>query len=190
MEVDPESGFSTTQAVRALINGDGSESTVNSIIIRSAVDVQVNTGSCCNCNEMSKAQLLFRVLDGDRQLDTVPKFKWGETNTKPWPFGRKTSSWGQECDHCPNEQPSEQPPSNCRLSSFERQTHHNSFIIWCPEGDLNPHDRLRSADFKSAASADFAIRAILLYEFYRNKPGSQAEEKPSACHFTGILFQP
>jgi hypothetical protein len=26
------------------------------------------------------------------------------------------------------------------------------FILWCPEEDLNPHDRLRSADFKSAAS--------------------------------------
>ena len=34
-------------------------------------------------------------------------------------------------------------------------------IIWCPEGDLNPHDRLRSADFKSAVSADFTIRAFL-----------------------------
>jgi hypothetical protein len=32
-------------------------------------------------------------------------------------------------------------------------------FIWCPEGDLNPHDRLRSADFKSAVSADFTIRA-------------------------------
>jgi hypothetical protein len=30
---------------------------------------------------------------------------------------------------------------------------------WCPEGDLNPHDRLGSADFKSAVSADFTIRA-------------------------------
>ena len=28
-----------------------------------------------------------------------------------------------------------------------------------PGGDLNPHDRLRSADFKSAVSADFTIRA-------------------------------
>jgi hypothetical protein len=28
------------------------------------------------------------------------------------------------------------------------------YVIWCPEGDLNPHDRLRSADFKSAVSAD------------------------------------
>ena len=33
---------------------------------------------------------------------------------------------------------------------------------WCPEGDLNPHDRLRSADFKSAVSADFTIRAAAL----------------------------
>src|ERR1700748_1590573 len=31
---------------------------------------------------------------------------------------------------------------------------------WCPEGDLNPHSRFRPADFKSAASADFAIRAF------------------------------
>ncbi len=37
----------------------------------------------------------------------------------------------------------------------------NLLILWCPEGDLNPHDRLRSADFKSAASANFAIRARL-----------------------------
>ena len=22
-------------------------------------------------------------------------------------------------------------------------------VTWCPEGDLNPHDRLMSADFKS-----------------------------------------
>jgi hypothetical protein len=34
--------------------------------------------------------------------------------------------------------------------------------IWCPEGDLNPHDRLWSADFKSAVSADFTIRAARL----------------------------
>ncbi len=33
------------------------------------------------------------------------------------------------------------------------------FVFWCPEGDLNPHDLLESADFKSAASANFAIRA-------------------------------
>ena len=32
-------------------------------------------------------------------------------------------------------------------------------LFWCPEGDLNPHDRLGSADFKSAVSADFTIRA-------------------------------
>lgn len=36
---------------------------------------------------------------------------------------------------------------------------YKSFILWCPEGDLNPHDRLGSADFKSAVSADFTIRA-------------------------------
>jgi hypothetical protein len=40
-------------------------------------------------------------------------------------------------------------------------------ISWCPEGDLNPHDRLRSADFKSAVSADFTIRA-----FGQRKPPS------------------
>ena len=34
-------------------------------------------------------------------------------------------------------------------------------LSWCPEGDLNPHVRLSTADFKSAASADFAIRACL-----------------------------
>jgi hypothetical protein len=32
-------------------------------------------------------------------------------------------------------------------------------LLWCLEGDLNPHDRLRSADFKSAVSADFTIQA-------------------------------
>jgi hypothetical protein len=32
-------------------------------------------------------------------------------------------------------------------------------IPWCPEGDLNPHNPCGSADFKSAASANFAIRA-------------------------------
>jgi hypothetical protein len=36
----------------------------------------------------------------------------------------------------------------------------NLSIHWCPEGDLNPHDRLGSADFKSAVSADFTIRAV------------------------------
>src|SRR5580692_7556575 len=40
----------------------------------------------------------------------------------------------------------------------------SAFVLdtWCPEGDLNPHDRLRSADFKSAVSADFTIRAVPL----------------------------
>jgi hypothetical protein len=32
-------------------------------------------------------------------------------------------------------------------------------VVWCPEGDLNPHDPFGSADFKSAVSADFTIRA-------------------------------
>jgi hypothetical protein len=27
---------------------------------------------------------------------------------------------------------------------------HDIELIWCPEGDLNPHDRLGSADFKCA----------------------------------------
>ena len=35
-----------------------------------------------------------------------------------------------------------------------------SLALWCPEGDLNSHSRFRPADFKSAASADFAIRAF------------------------------
>jgi len=36
---------------------------------------------------------------------------------------------------------------------FESAAYHrNPTILWCPEGDLNPHDRLRSADFKSAVS--------------------------------------
>ena len=30
---------------------------------------------------------------------------------------------------------------------------------WCPERDSNPHAPQRAADFKSAASTDFAIRA-------------------------------
>jgi hypothetical protein len=34
-----------------------------------------------------------------------------------------------------------------------------SYSAWCPEGDLNPHNPCGSADFKSAASASFAIRA-------------------------------
>ncbi len=32
-------------------------------------------------------------------------------------------------------------------------------LTWCPEGDLNPHTHRRATDFKSAASANFAIRA-------------------------------
>ena len=37
--------------------------------------------------------------------------------------------------------------------------HKYKWFIWCPEGDLNPHDLFRSADFKFAVSADFTIRA-------------------------------
>ncbi len=33
-------------------------------------------------------------------------------------------------------------------------------LAWCPEGDLNPHRPFGPADFKSAASANFAIRAL------------------------------
>jgi hypothetical protein len=43
--------------------------------------------------------------------------------------------------------------------------------IWCPEGDLNPHTHLRAADFKSAASADFAIRAVCFFSNLRMSGG-------------------
>ena len=33
-------------------------------------------------------------------------------------------------------------------------------VRWCREGDLNPHNPFGSADFKSAASASFAIPAF------------------------------
>jgi hypothetical protein len=58
-----------------------------------------------------------------------------------------------------NHQAPEQPLSHFSFSAFEEPFLYNSFIFWCPEGDLNPHDRLWSADFKSAVSADFTIRA-------------------------------
>ena len=61
--------------------------------------------------------------------------------------------------HSKNQQPSEQPPNGFGFSFLRDQFAYNSFVLWCPEGDLNPHDPFRSADFKSAASADFAIRA-------------------------------
>src|SRR5579885_644854 len=38
-----------------------------------------------------------------------------------------------------NQQPSEQPPNDCSLSQFERLDCNKFFIMWCPEGDLNPH---------------------------------------------------
>jgi hypothetical protein len=31
------------------------------------------------------------------------------------------------------------------------------FVMWCPEGDLNPHGPFRAADFKSVISR-FAVR--------------------------------
>ena len=59
-----------------------------------------------------------------------------------------------------NQQPSEQPPDEKCLPKLGGIIACNSFIMWCPEGDLNPHGRLRPADFKSAASANFAIQAL------------------------------
>src|SRR6266511_6285622 len=42
---------------------------------------------------------------------------------------------------------------------------------WCREGDLNPHSPFVPADFKSAASANFAIPANCGLEIdYRNAP--------------------
>jgi hypothetical protein len=46
-------------------------------------------------------------------------------------------------------------------------------FYWCPEGDLNPHSHLRPTDFKSAASANFAIRAG--DDFHRIRPEKQKE---------------
>src|SRR5208337_4507543 len=52
-----------------------------------------------------------------------------------------------------------------------------NIFIWCPEGDLNPHSPCGPADFKSAASADFAIRALRLsylkYPAKKKRPGRQ-----------------
>jgi hypothetical protein len=47
---------------------------------------------------------------------------------------------------------------------------------WCPEGDLNPHNPRGSADFKSAASADFAIRAeCSAFLFHGNSAGARVQ---------------
>ena len=56
--------------------------------------------------------------------------------------------------HYPANSPQNQPPGERRNPENVVQT-----SLWCPEGDLNPHGGLAPADFKSAASASFAIRA-------------------------------
>jgi hypothetical protein len=48
---------------------------------------------------------------------------------------------------------------DCALSE-EKPYRRSVRFNWCPEGDLNPHSHLRPTDFKSAASANFAIRAL------------------------------
>ncbi len=40
-------------------------------------------------------------------------------------------------------------PNAKSFSMFEKPIALNSFIFWCPEGDLNPHGGLSPADFKS-----------------------------------------
>jgi hypothetical protein len=47
---------------------------------------------------------------------------------------------------------------------------------WCPERDSNPHAPQRAADFKSAASTDFAIRAAVGRRDYGH--GSQDKGLP------------
>src|SRR5450631_2931985 len=68
--------------------------------------------------------------------------------------------------------------------------------IWCREGDLNPHNPFGSADFKSAASASFAIPAPISGLFkYRterhsslqraissNRPSVDGRTLPSEAH--------
>jgi hypothetical protein len=39
------------------------------------------------------------------------------------------------------------------------QTNYSQWVIWCREGESNPHRAFTPADFKSAASANFAIPA-------------------------------
>ncbi len=51
---------------------------------------------------------------------------------------------------------------NCIQESFEEiLSEVQDRCCWCREGDLNPHNHFWSADFKSAASANFAIPACL-----------------------------
>jgi hypothetical protein len=51
-------------------------------------------------------------------------------------------------------------------------------VSWCPEGDLNPHRPFGPADFKSAASASFAIRAL------RAKVSIRGRDKSPSCQAT------
>ena len=46
--------------------------------------------------------------------------------------------------------------------SHKLQSIQNTMEIWCREGESNPHSPFGPADFKSAASANFAIPARLL----------------------------
>jgi hypothetical protein len=55
--------------------------------------------------------------------------------------------------------PSKMPSADSRLSFFLCLYGISHWPYWCPEGDLNPHTHQRATDFKSAASANFAIRA-------------------------------
>ena len=64
--------------------------------------------------------------------------------------------------HCLTQHAPKHAPEENGLPFVEAIFHVNSLICWCPEGDLNPHGRLGPADFKSAASANFAIRAWLV----------------------------
>ena len=50
--------------------------------------------------------------------------------------------------------------------------------MWCPETESNRHVRLRTRDFKSRASASFAIRARLL----------TSSENKTHCTFWRIPF--
>ncbi len=82
---------------------------------------------------------------------------------------------------CCNQQPPEQPPNNCCLSLSSGKSRISLVLLWCPEGDLNPHGGLAPADFKSAASADFAIRACA--QALRSAVGTNADYAiPAADH--------
>jgi hypothetical protein len=71
--------------------------------------------------------------------------------------------------HILSSNPDYAPVSNRVASYIWQNSHQNShqpkFLFcrileeWCREGDSNPHNHFWSADFKSAASASFAIPA-------------------------------